>query len=74
MRSDQIKAPTFDNQYDLGFLIGEFMTWIISFNWFSLYDNKRVKFAEMTFIGVVQFYWESIEDCLERRGKPPIID
>lgn len=44
------------------------------FNWFSLYDNKRVKFVEMTFIGVVQFYWESIEDCLERRGKPPIID
>lgn len=50
------------------------MTWIIFFNWFSLYDNKRVKFVEMMFIGIVQFYWESIEDCLERRGKPPIID
>lgn len=58
----------------LGFLIGEFMTWIIFFNWFSLYDNKRVKFVEMMFIGIVQFYWESIKDCLERRGKPPIID
>lgn len=58
----------------LRFLIGEFMTWIIFFNWFSLYDNKRVKFVEMMFIGIVQFYWESIEDCLERRGKPPIID
>jgi hypothetical protein len=44
------------------------------FKWHNLFDNMKVRFAKMMFIDETKLYWRHVENCLKRRGKPPITD
>jgi len=44
------------------------------FEWHNLSNNRKVRFAKMKLINKAKIYWRDVEDCLEMRGKPSIID
>jgi len=72
MGPNKIKASIFYGCHDL--LI--FDRWINDmdnfFDWYNLYDNKRVRFAKIQLIGEAQLYWKDVMDYLERKSKPLI--
>jgi hypothetical protein len=44
------------------------------FDWYNLFENRKVRFAKMKLSGLAQLYWESVEESLARKGQPPITD
>ena len=42
------------------------------FDWHNLSENKRVRFVKMKLSGTAQLYWKSVEESLDRGGRPPI--
>jgi hypothetical protein len=71
---NKIEAPTFYGRRDPWI----FDMWIRDmdrfFEWHKLFDDRKVRFAKMKLIDEAKIYWIDVEDCLEMRGKPPIID
>jgi hypothetical protein len=72
MDPNKIKASIFYGRHDPSI----FDRWINDmdnfFDWYNLYDNKRVRFAKIQLIGEAQLYWKEVKDYLEMKGKPLI--
>jgi len=44
------------------------------FDWYNLFENRKVRFVKMKLSGFAQLYWESAEESLARKGQPHITD
>jgi len=69
MGPNKIKASIFYGRRDPWI----FHRWINDmnnfFDWYNLYDNKRVMFAKIQLISEAQLYWKDVKDYLEMKGK-----
>ncbi|XP_038970638.1 uncharacterized protein LOC113461045 [Phoenix dactylifera] len=73
MRSIKIDAPSYDGRLDPKVFIDWLADMDHYFEWYSLSEDRRVRFAKMKLTGPAKLHWNTIENMLARARQPPVV-
>ena len=73
MRGVKIEAPSFDGQLDPT----KFIDWLADmdhyFEWYEMFEERRVRFAKMKLVNQAKLYWTNYESFMTRGNRAPVI-
>jgi len=72
IRSIKLDAPTFDESLDPRVYEDWELAMEQYFDWYSMSDRTKFKFAKLRLVHQARLFWNSIENYIEQKGQLPI--
>ena len=72
LRSIKLEAPTFDGSLDPRVYEDWESAMEQYFDWYSMSDRTKFKFAKLRLVHQARLFWNSVENYIEQKGQLPI--